>query len=113
MMSIMTVVAQMTSQKSYMSLSLFVLIRPNFLLALPCSRFKRIGKEKLSSHLMLLSVIRYLCQNIKLSHTIPPIEELKRLAYCKWHGKFSHATNDCNVFRQQIQLSINESHLSF
>jgi hypothetical protein len=26
--------------------------------------------------------------NIKLSHTIPPIEELKRCVYCKWHGSF-------------------------
>ena len=37
---------------------------------------------------------------IKLSHTIPPLEELKRRAYCKWHYSFSHATNDCNVFRR-------------
>jgi hypothetical protein len=32
--------------------------------------------------------------NIKLTHTIPPIDELKRHAYCKWHNSFSHATND-------------------
>jgi hypothetical protein len=38
--------------------------------------------------------------NIKLTHTIPPIDELKRRAYCKWHNSFSHATNDCNVFRR-------------
>ena len=37
---------------------------------------------------------------IKLSHAIPPLEELKRHAYCKWHNLFSHATNDCNVFRR-------------
>jgi hypothetical protein len=36
--------------------------------------------------------------NIKLTHTIPPMEELKRHAFCKWHNSFSHATNDCNVF---------------
>jgi hypothetical protein len=30
------------------------------------------------------------------------MEELKRRAYCKWHNSFSHATNDCNVFRRQI-----------
>jgi hypothetical protein len=40
--------------------------------------------------------------NIKLTHTIPPIDELKRLAYCKWHNSFSYATNDCNVFRRQV-----------
>jgi hypothetical protein len=38
--------------------------------------------------------------NIKLTHTIPPDDELKRRAYCKWHNSFSHATNDCNVFRR-------------
>jgi hypothetical protein len=35
---------------------------------------------------------------IKLSHTLPPLEELKRRVYCKWHNSYSHATNDCNVF---------------
>ena len=48
---------------------------------------------------------------IKLSHTIPPLEELKRRAYCKWHNSFSHATNDCNVFRRQIQSAVNEGRL--
>jgi len=45
---------------------------------------------------------------IKLSHTILPLEELKRHVYCKWHNSFSHATNDCNVFRRQIQSAVNE-----
>jgi hypothetical protein len=36
--------------------------------------------------------------NIKIDYTVPPAEELKRRAYCKWHNSFSHATNDCNVF---------------
>ena len=45
---------------------------------------------------------------IKLSHAIPPLEELKWRAYCKWHNLFSHATNDCNVFRRQIQSAVNE-----
>ena len=45
--------------------------------------------------------------NIKLSHTIPPLEELKRRAYCKWHNS-SYATNDCNIFRQHIQSLVNE-----
>ena len=46
--------------------------------------------------------------NIKLSHVIPPLEELKRHAYCKWHNLFSHATNDCNVFRRHVQSAVNE-----
>jgi hypothetical protein len=45
---------------------------------------------------------------IKSSHTIPPIEELKKCTYCKWLNSHSHATNDCNIFRRQIQLAINE-----
>jgi hypothetical protein len=51
--------------------------------------------------------------NIKLTHTIPPLDELKRRTYCKWHNSFSHATIDYNVFRRQIQLAINEGQLSF
>jgi hypothetical protein len=38
--------------------------------------------------------------NIKLSHTIPPVEELKGRVYCKWHDSFFHDTNDCDVFRR-------------
>jgi hypothetical protein len=41
--------------------------------------------------------------NIKVTHILPPLDELKRRAYCKWNNSFSHATNDCNVFRRQIQ----------
>jgi hypothetical protein len=26
--------------------------------------------------------------NIKVTHTIPPLDELKRRAYCKWHNSF-------------------------
>jgi hypothetical protein len=51
--------------------------------------------------------------NIKVTLTLPPLDKLKRHAYCKWHNSFSHATNDSNVFRRQIQLAINEGRLSF
>src|SRR3954469_22422677 len=50
---------------------------------------------------------------IRISHTLPPFEGLKRCAYCKYHNSFSHATNDCNVFRRHIQSAINEGRLSF
>jgi hypothetical protein len=33
--------------------------------------------------------------------------------YCKWHNSYSHATNDCNVFRRQVQSVINEGRLKF
>jgi hypothetical protein len=51
--------------------------------------------------------------NIKINHTVPSADELKRRAYCKWHNSFSHATNDCNVFHRQIQSAINEGRLKF
>jgi hypothetical protein len=51
--------------------------------------------------------------NIQLSHIIPPVEELKGRIYCKWHGSFLHNTNDCDVFRRQIQSAINEGRLRF
>jgi hypothetical protein len=47
---------------------------------------------------------------IKLSsnHVIPSPEQVKKHAYCKCHNSYSHATNDCNVFSQQIQSTKNE-----
>ena len=37
---------------------------------------------------------------IRISHTIPSFDELKRRAYCEYHNSFSHDTNDWNVFRR-------------
>ena len=37
---------------------------------------------------------------IRINHVIPSPDELRRRAYCKYHNSFSHATNDCNVFRR-------------
>jgi hypothetical protein len=42
---------------------------------------------------------------------MPPFDEIKRHAYCKYQHSYSHATNDCNVFRRQIQSAINEGRL--
>jgi hypothetical protein len=50
-------------------------------------------------------------RNIKISHTMPPLDEIKRRAYCKYHHSYSYATNDCNVFRRKIQSAINEGRL--
>ena len=41
-------------------------------------------------------------------HVIPSAEELKRRKYCKWQHSYSHYTNDCNIFRQQIQSAIED-----
>ena len=45
---------------------------------------------------------------IKLSpnHVIPSAEELKKIKYCKLHNATSHSTNECKVFRQQLQSAI-------
>ena len=42
-----------------------------------------------------------------MSHAIPSPEELKHHAYCKWHNSTSHATNNYNIFRRQVQSAIN------
>ena len=42
-----------------------------------------------------------------------PLQELKRRAYCKFHNSSSHATNDGNIFRRQVQSAINEGRLAF
>jgi hypothetical protein len=52
---------------------------------------------------------------IKLSpnHVIPSAEELKKMLYCKWHNATSHSTNECKVFRQQLQLAIESGRIKF
>jgi hypothetical protein len=51
--------------------------------------------------------------NIKIDYTVPLADKIKCRTYCKWHNSFSHATNDCNVFRRQIQSAIDEGRLKF
>nr|AAM14675.1 Putative retrotransposon polyprotein [Oryza sativa Japonica Group]AAN04925.1 Putative retrotransposon polyprotein [Oryza sativa Japonica Group]AAP52165.1 retrotransposon protein, putative, unclassified [Oryza sativa Japonica Group] len=46
-------------------------------------------------------------------HTIPSAEELGKKRYCKWHNSGSHTTNDCKVFRQQIQTDIEGGKIKF
>jgi hypothetical protein len=48
---------------------------------------------------------------LREGHVIPSTKELGRKAYCKWHNSFSHATNDCNVFRRQVQSAISDRRL--
>jgi hypothetical protein len=47
------------------------------------------------------------------SHTIPSVEELGKKRYCKWHNSGFHTTNDCKVFRQQIQAAIEGGKIKF
>ncbi len=46
-------------------------------------------------------------------HIIPSAEELGKKRYCKWHNSGSHTTNDCKVFRQQIQAAIEGGKIKF
>ena len=52
---------------------------------------------------------------IKLSpnHVIPSAEELKKIKYCKWHNATSHSTNECKMFRQQLQSAIESGRIKF
>jgi len=53
--------------------------------------------------------------HIKLSpnHVIPSVEESNRITYCKWHNATSHGTNECKVFRQQLQSAIESRRIKF
>jgi hypothetical protein len=68
------------------------------------SRFKINSKKRLNLCLMLANVIKYSMNYSRVAtlknHTISSTDELKRHAYYKWHNSFSHATNDCNMFRR-------------
>ena len=44
---------------------------------------------------------------------IPSAEELKKMKYCKWHNATSHNTNECKVFRQQLQSAIESGRIKF
>ena len=35
------------------------------------------------------------------------------MKYCKWHNTTSHDTNECKVFRQQIQMAFEQGRLKF
>nr|ABA96304.1 transposon protein, putative, CACTA, En/Spm sub-class [Oryza sativa Japonica Group] len=50
---------------------------------------------------------------LPVGHILPSAEELKKRKYCKWHNTGSHHTNECKVFRQQIQSSIEQGRIKF
>jgi hypothetical protein len=45
---------------------------------------------------------------LPINHVIPSSEQLKKHAYYKWHNSYSHATNNCNIFRRQVRSAINK-----
>jgi len=54
-------------------------------------------------------------RQIKFSpnHVILSAEELEKIMYCKWHNATSHSTNECKVFRQQLQSTIESGRIKF
>jgi hypothetical protein len=57
--------------------------------------------DRISDYLLQGSQIQ-----LSSNHVIPSAEELKKMKYCKWHNATSHNTNECKVFRQQLQSAI-------
>jgi hypothetical protein len=79
--------------------------RPNFRLVPPYSPVQKKRQEEVKFTFNVGKCDKIFDEllkngNIKINHTVPSADELKRRAYCKWHNSFSHATNDCNVFRR-------------
>ncbi|KAM1344338.1 hypothetical protein ACFX2I_008312 [Malus domestica] len=50
---------------------------------------------------------------LRLGHNIPKAEELKGKTYCKYHNSTKHATNNCFIFRDDIQSWIDKGKLKF
>jgi hypothetical protein len=50
---------------------------------------------------------------IRLSegHVVPPTRQVIKSKYCKWHGTFSHTTNECQYFHRQVQSALNDGRL--
>jgi hypothetical protein len=44
-------------------------------------------------------------------HVVPNVDILANKTHCKWHDSYTHTTNECNYFRRQVQLVINDSQL--
>jgi hypothetical protein len=49
---------------------------------------------------------------LKEGHVIPTAEYLAKKRYRKWHDSYSHTTNECNYFRQQVQSALNDGRLT-
>jgi hypothetical protein len=45
-------------------------------------------------------------------HIVPPPRQAVMGKYFKWHGTFSHNTNDCNYFCRLVQSALNDDRLT-
>ncbi|KAF7150804.1 hypothetical protein RHSIM_Rhsim02G0050900 [Rhododendron simsii] len=50
---------------------------------------------------------------LPFGHKIPTSDELKGKEYCKYHNSWSHSTNNCYVFRNDIQDKIDRGEFKF
>ncbi|KAI8550834.1 hypothetical protein RHMOL_Rhmol06G0138500 [Rhododendron molle] len=50
---------------------------------------------------------------LPFGHKIPTVEELKGKECCKYHNSWSHSTNNCIVFRNDIQDKIERGEFKF
>lgn len=50
---------------------------------------------------------------LPVGHVLPSAEEIKKRRYCKWHNTYSHHTNECKIFIQQIQSAIEQGRIKF
>ncbi|KAM2972025.1 hypothetical protein FF2_018763 [Malus domestica] len=64
--------------------------------------------EAIFDQLLSLKIIK-----LRLGHNIPKAEELKGRTYCKYHNSTKHATNNCVIFRDDIQSWIDKGKLKF
>jgi hypothetical protein len=94
---IMHLIIRTMRVKKYMLLSLHGHLIIKQILVLLSSRPIRIGKmnkftfdvvkcDRIFDGLLKLG-------KIKIPHTLPPLDEIKKRAYCKFHHSSSHATN--------------------
>nr|AAT77888.1 putative retrotransposon gag protein [Oryza sativa Japonica Group]ABF98695.1 retrotransposon protein, putative, unclassified [Oryza sativa Japonica Group] len=86
---------------------------------IPCQWVKSFGKEEkydfdiTKADKIFDLLLREKQIQLPVGHTIPSAEELGKKRYCKWHNSGSHSTNDCKVFRQQIQVAIEGGKIRF
>jgi hypothetical protein len=86
---------------------------------IPCQWVKSSGKEEkydfdiTKADKIFDLLLREKQIQLPAGHTIPSAKELGKKRYCKWHNSGSHSTNDCKVFRQQIQVAIEGGNIRF
>jgi hypothetical protein len=59
-------------------------------------------------HVLLQNGVIHLSEG----HVIPQAGEVIKGKYCKWHGTFSHNTNNCIYFCRQVQSALNDGRLA-